>query len=105
MVPFLYNKSLNREGCFNLWKLCKCTTDEYASIITDSTYRGGKYDEITKQENGNPPIYYDDDESGEVSCPFTVQSITPDEGDDVSVLQSVRGVEDCGKIIAWFDII
>ncbi len=69
--------------------------DEFASVITDPTYRGGQYDEIENNGN-NGSQYYDEDmfDEEEDAGTFTGHSIIPDENDDVSALQSVRGVED-----------
>eukprot|EP00554_Chaetoceros_debilis_P014309 CAMPEP_0194124942 /NCGR_PEP_ID=MMETSP0150-20130528/59201_1 /TAXON_ID=122233 /ORGANISM="Chaetoceros debilis, Strain MM31A-1" /LENGTH=2931 /DNA_ID=CAMNT_0038818727 /DNA_START=94 /DNA_END=8886 /DNA_ORIENTATION=- len=68
--------------------------DEYASIITDPTYRGGQYDENTLEKD-KPTDYYEDEDAAEDDGTFTGQSIVPDShADDISALMSVRGVED-----------
>ena len=68
--------------------------DEFASMITDPTYRGGKYEDIDKKTN-NASEYYDEDvfDEEEDAGTFTGQ-IIEEENDDISALQSVRGVED-----------
>jgi hypothetical protein len=70
-------------------------SDEYASVITDPTYRGGEYDDIDRAALKNASEYYEEDMFDEEDAgTFTGQSIIPDENDDISCLNSVKGCED-----------